>query len=238
MEKTKSQIVVMGGGGFSEEMDNPLLDDYVMSLCDRKKPRICFLPTASGDAPDYINKFYQVFPYGRAEASVLTFFRDAGIKDINSFLLNQDIIYVGGGSTANLLAIWRVHGIDLILHKAWKSGVILTGISAGMNCWFEKSLTDSFAGELSPLNDGLGLLPGSACPHYDSVEKRRPAFIECIASKKLPAGIAADDGTAIHFIGTEVYRVVSSRPASRAYRISIDGDDLHEVQLETEYLGK
>lgn len=203
------------------EPENPKLDDFIISLSNRDKPRICFIPTASGDADGYIERFYRAFE-GKADPSHLSLF-DRDDRDLRRFVLGQDIIYVGGGNVANLLVIWRLHGLDAILREAWEAGVILCGISAGMNCWFEASVTDSF-GPLSPLRDGLGLLPGSACPHYDGEPDRRPAYRRFIAEGLLPGGFAADDGAALHFEGTRLKQVVSSRPNAQGFRVEcIDG---------------
>jgi dipeptidase E len=233
----KRHIVAMGGGGFSEEPDNPLLDDFALGLSGAEIPRVCFLPTASGDPPGYIEKFHAAFPSERAIASHLTLFRDPKVGDLRTFLLGQDVIYVGGGSTANMLAVWRVHGIDLILREAWESGVILAGLSAGMICWFAESLTDSYHGELQPLKDGLALLGGSACPHYDSGSDRRAAYHRCVATGQLSPGIAAEDGVALHFVGTELAEAVSSRPEARAYMVKCQNGQAVETELRTRYLG-
>jgi peptidase E len=143
----------------------------------------------------------------------------------------------GGGSTANMLAIWRLHSVDRMLREAWESGVILAGISAGMICWFEASVTDSFGRGLAPFHDGLGLVPGSACPHYDSEPNRRPSYQQLIGEGALPAGIAADDGAAVHFVGTDLVEAVSSRPNACAYRVELRHGRLLEQPLETRYLG-
>lgn len=225
----------MGGGGFSEEPDNPLLDDFVLGLSGRKTPRVCFVPTASGDAQGYIDKFYDAFPPERAEATHLSLFRDSGVKDLRVFLLDQDVIYVGGGSTANMLAIWRVHGIDRILREAWVAGVILAGLSAGMICWFEQSLTDSFGSGLSALRDGLCFLEGSACPHYDIEPSRRAAYHQCIARGELLGGVAADNGAALHYVGTGLAEAVSSRPNARAYSVKLEGNQVIETAIPTRY---
>jgi dipeptidase E len=230
------QIVAMGGGGFSQEPDNPLLDDFVLALSGRETPRVCFVPTASGDAQGYIDKFYEYFAEKRARASHLSLFRKSDVTDFKDFLLGQDVIYVGGGSTANMLAIWRVHGIDRILRAAWQKGVILAGISAGMNCWFQESVTDSFGGELMPLKDGLGLLEGSACPHYDSEPGRRRGYHGLVGEGKLAAGYAADDGAALHFIGTELAEVVASRPEARGYKVALQGGEVKEMVLASRCL--
>lgn len=228
------QLIVLGGGGFSMEPRNPRLDRYVLGLARKKRPQICFVPTASGDAREYIHKFQRAMQKHPCSPSVLSLFKHDG-RDPLRHLLKQDIIYVGGGNTANLLAVWRLHGVDRALRQAWKRGVILCGISAGMNCWFEGSVTDSF-GSLCELRDGLALLSGSACPHYDSEAKRRPTFHRLIRSGLLPSGVAADDGAAIHFVGKRIHRCVASRPRAKAYRVTLRGGRIVEEALTTELL--
>lgn len=227
----KPTIVAMGGGGFSEEPDNPLLDDYVLSLTGRARPRICFVPTASGDAGDYIERFCKAFPATRAQASVLELFHRT-VEDLDAFLLEQDAIYVGGGNTANLLAVWRVHGLDRALRRAWERGVILCGLSAGGLCWFAEGITDSFSlRHLAPLHDGLAFLPGSFCPHYDADSLRRPAYEQAVARGELQPGYAADDGVALHFEGSTLQAVVSSRPNARAWRVDDNGEAIVSTEL-------
>src|SRR3954465_1302485 len=155
-------IVAMGGGGWGMEPENPLLDDLVFGLTRKRRPKVCFVPTASGDADSYVGRFYAALGNGRATPSHLALFRRT-VVDLRAFLLGQDVIYVGGGNTANMLAVWRVHGVDAVLRRAWREGVVLCGLSAGALCWFEGGVTDSY-GPLAALHDGLGLLPGSACP--------------------------------------------------------------------------
>lgn len=229
-------IVAMGGGGFSMESDNPLLDDYLLSLADSAKPRVCFVPTASGDADSYIVKFYDAFGKGRSEPTHLSLFRRR-VDDLRTFILDQEIIYVGGGNTANLLAVWRVHGLDEVLREAWSRGVILCGLSAGSVCWFEAGVTDSFGNQLRALPECLGFLPGSHCPHYDGEIERRPAYQRLVAQGGLPAGIAADDGVALKYNGTDLTEVVSSRPAARAWRVGLTDGQVYEEELLPRYLG-
>ncbi|HEY8636905.1 MAG TPA: peptidase E [Candidatus Limnocylindrales bacterium] len=237
---TDRLIVAMGGGGFSMEPDNPLLDDYTLDLArtarGRERPRVCFLATASGDTPGYIADFYAALAR-RSEASHLSLFVRT-VDDIERHLLDQDVIYVGGGNTENMLAVWRVHGVDRALRAAWESGVVLTGLSAGSLCWFETGTTDSYGAGLAPLSSGLGFLPGSHAPHYDGESTRRPHYQKLIAEGVLPAGYAADDGVALVFRGTQLDEVVASRPGARAYRVErgADGKAI-ETELPTRYLG-
>ena len=231
--KKLRQIVAMGGGGFSMEPQNLLLDDYVLALTKRKNPRVCFVPTASGDSAGYIERFHTAFK-NRAESSHLPLFNLGKIVP-RKLLLKQHVIYVGGGNTANMLAIWRVHGVDKILREAWRRGIILAGVSAGMICWFEAGVTDSF-GPLAPLRDGLGFLPGSACPHYDGEKNRRPSYRKFVA-RGFPAGLAADDGAAVHFIGRKLFRGMSSRPNAKVYSVRKVGTRVIETPIPTGYLG-
>jgi len=240
-EASAGQIVAMGGGGFSMEPDNLLLDDYVLSLVPGRSARVCFLPTAGSDAPGYITKFYRAFS-GRCVPTDLTLVdsialprRPSRTSDLADFVRQQDVFYVGGGSTAHLLALWRVHGLDRLLRDAWLRGAVLCGVSAGMNCWFQGSITDSFGG-LAALDDGLGLIEGSACPHYDGEAQRRPTFQRAVG-EGFPAGYAADDGAALHFVGSELVGAVSSRPKAKAYRVALRDGDVAEEEIPTRFLG-
>jgi peptidase E len=209
----------------------------VLSLAGRERPRVCFVATASGDEPAYVTGFYRAFAARDCRPSDLGLF-ERRIADLRAHVLAQDVVYVGGGSTANLLAVWRVHGLDRVLREAWDAGVVLCGISAGMNCWFQSSVTDSFdVGALAPLHDGLGLLPGSACPHYDGEAQRRPTYRALVAGGELADGWAADDGAALVFSGTELEEVVASRPGAAAYRVARTGDGVDERRIEARLLG-
>lgn len=230
----------MGGGGFSMEPENPLLDDHVLHLGraahGRERPRICFIPTASGDSPDYLASFYAAFAR-RAEATHLALFRRT-VDDIEGLLFDQDVVYVGGGNTENMLAIWRVHGVDRALRRAWEAGVVMAGLSAGSLCWFESGTTDSFGAGLATLSGGLGFIPGSHAPHYDGEPTRRPHYQQLVAEGLLPAGYAADDGAALVFRGTELAEVVAAGPGARAYRVERGpGGGAIETDLPTRYLG-
>ncbi|MEO8422284.1 MAG: peptidase E [Actinomycetota bacterium] len=214
---TARHIVAMGGG---QDVDDPVFD-YVASLLDAPRPKVCLLPTAQSAVPLSVMRLLSIFPADRFEPTYLDLFaRDD--RDLREVILSQDLVFVGGGNTANLLAVWRVHGMDAILREAWESGVVLAGGSAGANCWFEASTTDSF-GPLAPLLDGVGLLPGSFCPHYANEPSRRPLYHRLVADG-FPAGIACDDLAAVHFEDSEIAGVVSSHPDARAYRVA-QGDD-------------
>ena len=165
--------------------------------------------------------FYDRFAR-RAEASTLLTFPYPP-ADLRELVLSQDAICVSGGNTANMLAIWRVHGIDQLMREAWEQGTILWGASAGMICWFEQGVTDSFGPQLEAM-DCLGFLPGSACPHYDGEERRRPRYRELVDGG-LADGVAADDGVALHYVGTELQEIVSCRPGATAYRVTRDGEE-------------
>ena len=205
----------MGGGGFMMEPESPL-DDHLLSLSPERRPRVCFLPTPAGDRDPVIAAFFEAFAARKCEPSCLRLWGTP--ERPADRLADQDVIYVSGGNTANALALWRLHGVDRALRAAWERGAVLGGVSAGANCWFEACVTDSFGPDLGPLVDGLSLLAGSFCPHYDGEERRRPVYTELVADG-FPPGYAADDGAALHFVGTELREVVASRDGARAYRV-------------------
>jgi dipeptidase E len=213
------QILAMGGGGFMT--GDALLDDFLLSLSPVRRPRVCFAPTPSGDSDRVIAAFFEAFSGRDCEPTCLRLF---GVPEHPAArLADQDIVLVSGGNTANALALWRLHRVDRALRDAWERGAVVGGVSAGANCWFECSVTDSFGPQLCPLDDGLALLPGSFCPHYDGEQRRRPVFTRLVR-EGFPPGFAADDGVALHFVGTELREVVSSRPGARAYRVGPDGE--------------
>ena len=227
-----NQIIAMGGGGFLMEPENPLLDQYILQQAGKDKPKICYLGTASGDAESMIQKFYDCFNKENCEPSHLSLFKPP-VRDLESYVLDKDIIYVGGGNTKNLLALWREWGLDEILRKALDQGVVLAGISAGSICWFEEGVTDSYGNGLEPLT-ALGFLKGSNCPHYDGEAERRPAYRKLVDEGILQPGIAADDGAAIHYVDGEMKKAVSSRPDAKVYFVSQGNEEV----VETEYLGE
>jgi dipeptidase E len=228
------QIIAMGGGGFSMEPDNLALDRYVLQQTGKSCPEVCFLPTASGDADGYIVRFYSAFAQLNCKPSHLSLFR-LPTGDLESFILEKDVFYVGGGNTRSMLAVWREWGLDAILREAWEQGVVLAGLSAGAICWFEQGVTDSTPGRLETLSC-LGYLPGSCCSHYDGEEERRPAYHRLLEADKILSGFGVDDGAALHFVKRGLKRVISSRASAGAYAAEKVGGEVMERVLESEDL--
>jgi dipeptidase E len=184
-------IVAIGGGTFLTDDPDPRLDAFILGLAGPACPKVCYLGTAKGDPAVDLRRFYRAMSGHSCRPAELTFF-ERTIDELAPFVAAQDVFWVGGGSTANLLAIWRLHGLDVLLREAYERGAVLCGVSAGMSCWFEGSTTDSFGPTLRPLRDGLGFLPGSACPHYDGDDQRRPLYRELVDAGELAPGWAAD----------------------------------------------
>lgn len=231
----KGQIVAFGGGGFVMEPDNRLLDDYVLAATNRSRPRVCFVPTAAGDSVGYLERFYEAFPDDVCEPTHLSLF-SRKVDDLAAFLSSQDLVYVGGGNTVNLLAVWRAQGLDRVLPEVLASGTVLAGVSAGALCWFERGITDSYGPDLKPLMNGLGLLPGAFCPHYDSDWRRPDLWRDFVAEHGGPA-LALEDGVGLHFVDGRIVRAVSSRPHAVGYRFERRGDEVSVETITPEYLG-
>jgi dipeptidase E len=216
MSERRRQIVAIGGGGFSTESENAALDRYVLAQARRSNPAVCFLATASGDADAYIARFYAAFTRYRCRPSHVPLF--GRTPDLEEVLSAQDVICVGGGNTKSMLAVWRDWHLPALLRRAWRSGIVLAGVSAGAICWFEFGVTDSWANRLAGL-PCLGFLPGTCCPHYDGEPERRPALQRLVAERSVPTTLALDDGAAAHFVGRKLVRIVSSRLNARGYRV-------------------
>ena len=229
-------ILAMGGGGFTMEPANPLLDDFVLSLAGAPRPRILFLPTASGDTTAQINAFRDRFADRLCVPAELALFRLRDLdRPLSELVLEQDVIYAGGGSMRNLLAIWRAHGLDRLLVEAWRGGTVLAGLSAGAMCWFQGGVTRS-SGAPEPL-PGLGLLKGSLSVHADGEPERLPVWLQSVRDGTLPGGWAVDDGVGLLFRGLELDRVVSSRPGAGAQRVDAIAGELVRRRQEPELLG-
>src|SRR5437016_5594096 len=231
------QIVALGGGGFSMEKDGSALDDYTLSLTASPRPRVCFLPTASGDADHYVVRFYRRFASDCDATHVSLFRRDQGTgleDDLASHLLSQDLIYVGGGNVVSMLGAWRAHGLDDVLRQAWRSGIVLCGPSAGSLCWFQEALS-AFHGAPRGVR-GLGLLPYSNCVHYDAEPERRAEYALFVGDGMIE-GFAVEDGVALHFRRKRVVGVVSSRRDGSAYHVRATADGVAQTPLQARYLG-
>lgn len=229
-------ILALGGGGFTMAPGDPALDELVLGLVQVHEPRILFVPTAGGDAAAQIGAFHGAFGSRVCRPQVLSLFRLHGtLRAVRDVILDQDVIYVGGGSMRNMLAIWRAHGLDAILREAWEQGVVLAGLSAGAMCWFEAGVTKS-SGPPEPIA-GLGFLPGSLSVHADGEPDRLPVLVDAVRSGALPGGWALDDGVGLVIEGEEVVRVVSSRPGATALRVDAVGGELVRSRVAPALLG-
>jgi peptidase E len=219
---TTSHIIALGGGGFSNSGTITKFDEYILSVSKKTKPKVLFIPTASGDAQSYLDKFYSAYSTKICAPSHLALFRRA-VKDITKFILKQDIIFVGGGNTVNMLSIWQAHGVDIALRKAWKQGSVLSGVSAGAMCWFEGGVTDSYGTDLLPMKKGLGFLKGSFTPHCSSEKNRIPILKKAISKEVLPEGYGVDDNVLLHFHGQKLYKIFSIKKDKKARYVAKSG---------------
>jgi dipeptidase E len=229
------QIIAMGGGGFSMEPENPALDQYILDQAHQPRPKVCFVPTASGDADRYVLNFYKAFTELECQPSYLSLFQ-LPTADLENYVLEKDVLYVGGGNTRSLLTLWHEWGLDHIFRKAYEAGIVLAGISAGANCWFEQCTTDSIPGDLTILAC-LGFLNGSFSPHYDGEAERRPTLHRLLEAGQILPGYAADNSAAIHFVDEQPARAICSVPAAKAYRVSYFDGQVIEEALEMNNVG-
>jgi dipeptidase E len=234
MSSGDPQIVAIGGGGLSAEPDAFAIERYIVKQARKSRPSVCYIGTASGDENAYAVRFYAAMAELDCRPSRLPLF--ARTPDLRALVLAQDVIYVGGGNTKSMLAVWRDWGLDELLREAWRGGTLLAGTSAGAICWFESGVTDSWAGALHPL-PCLGFLPGACCPHYDAEKDRRPSVQRIVAEGGLAPVLALDDGAAAHFRGTALARVVTSRPKAGAYLVTKSAGEAREEPLPAEYVG-
>jgi peptidase E len=204
----------------------PMMDHAVALSHAGERPRMCLLETAAGDDSALYARWYAAVGRDRPDVvpSHLQLFPMPNVADVRAHLLGQDVVWVGGGSVANLLAVWRAHRLDEIMAEAWQAGVVLAGVSAGSLCWHVGGTTDSFGPDLRPVTNGLALLPFSNTPHYDSEARRRPLYQRLVGDGVLPAGWATDDGVGLHFRGTELVEAVADRPGANAWRVELGAD--------------
>lgn len=212
--------------------------DLAFSLAgEPARPRLCHLATATGDDPARVGAFYAAFAGRDVDVSHLSLFAMPTVADLRAHLLAQDVVWVGGGSVANLLAVWRVHGLDEVFAEAWRAGVVLAGVSAGSLCWHVGGTTDSFGPELRPVTDGLALLPHSNSVHHDSEARRAPLYRQLVGDGTLPAGYASEDGVGLVYRGTELVEAVADRRGVSAWHVARspgqapDGTEVTETRL-------
>jgi peptidase E len=216
----------------------PLVEHAIHLAGDPARPRFCYVGTASGDSVNVISAFYRAFAGSDVRAQHLELFTMPNVADVRAHLLAQDVIWVGGGSVANLLAVWRVHGLDEILRECWESGVVLSGVSAGSICWFVGGPTDSYGTDLRVSPPGLGLLPYGNGVHYDSEDQRRPLLHGLVGKGDLPVSHASDDGVGLVYEGTELVEAVADRPGVAAYVVERrDDGTVSETRIEPRLLG-
>ncbi len=223
-------ILAIGGGGFvmTERYGarpGPLVE-HALSLTGKENPKVCALYTAGGDNVERIAQWYATWaadPRG-LRASHVAVMPMPNVDDLRRHLLGQDAVYVGGGSVAGLAVLWRLHGLDVVMREAWEAGVVLFGVSAGSLCWHSGGTTDSYGPELRAWTDGLALIPGSNCPHYNSEARRRPLYQQLVADGTLAPGHAADDGVGLHYVGTDLHEAVRDRDDVSAYRVEVAGE--------------
>jgi peptidase E len=211
------------------EPENLALDRHILSLVNKQTPKVCFIPTAAADNQEYIDRFHEAYGSLKCETSHLSLYWPHRL-DFDDFMLEQDVIYVGGGNTRNLLVLWRDWGLDTAIRKAYENGTVLAGVSAGANCWFEEFSTDSM-GPLAPWK-GLGWLSGSFCPHYDGEADRRPSLKRMLKSGEIGPGLASEDRTATHFIDEKLHQCITSNSGSQVFRVDLNG----EIPLETQLI--
>jgi dipeptidase E len=235
------RILAIGGGSFLMEDGPSPVDALILRIVDKPKPRVCFISTPSGDLPEHIDKFHQAFSSEVCEPSHLAFFRKPGdrsipLADFQKHLLQQDVVYVGGGNTKSALGVWREWGLDQVLSRAYEAGVLLCGMSAGAMCWFEAGLTDSFWGaEYRPLAC-LGLVPGGCAVHYNSDPERRPRLHAALQAGAIPSTTAIDDHSAVLFEDGQLSRTYRWSEGKGAYSVVAETNGVRETLLESENL--
>ncbi len=220
---SNKNIVAIGGGGFGRSLGDLHIEKYIVSLCDKERPKICFIPTASGDNDSYKLNFYRAFGKLNCLTTHLDFF--SRTCDLEEHVLNQDIIYVGGGNTKSMLAVWRDWKLDLVLKKAYNSGIIMSGVSAGAICWFEKGITDSYSKSLEIINC-LGFLKGIACPHFDEESEREPYVKKLLTEAKIKSCICIEGCSALHVFGENEFKVVNFGENKKCFKLSYEDNKI------------
>ena len=229
--KPERQIIAMGG--LTADGGDAALFGYVLQQARAAHPRVAYLATAKGDREPFVSKFFQRVEALGCETAHLDLF--GRTPDLDDWLEERDVIVVAGGNTKSMLAVWQAWELPERLRRAWEAGAVLAGWSAGALCWFDEGVTDSWAGRLEAL-PGLGFLSGSCCPHYDGEPERRPAYQRMLASGGIAAGIAIDDGAAVHYVDGVPTRVVTSREGAGAYALTAGPSGVSEEALQAEHV--
>jgi len=223
------QVIAIGGGGFGRTQDSNLIEQFILDQTGKKNPKICFIPTATGDLDPYIVNYYSVFSKLDCDPSHISFFKRT--IDLEEHILKQDAIFVGGGNTKSMLAVWKEWGLDLILKKAYEQGILMSGVSAGAICWFEAGLTDSWASELKMM-ECMNFIPGSCAPHYDEEPERRPATKKFLEDQSISFMYGIEGGAALHFINEKPKLTVRFNENKQAYNVKINDNQLVETPYE------
>jgi aminopeptidase N len=224
------QIIAIGGGGFGRVIKDLKIEKYIKSQSSKPNPKICFIPTATGDDQSYIDNFYKAFNELGCETSHINFFKRT--IDLKSHILNQDIIYVGGGNTKSMLAVWKEWGLDLILEEAYQEGIIMSGVSAGAICWFKNGITDSWADHQATI-DCLGFVEGICCPHYDEEPERIPYVKDILTNKKIDSCLAIEGYTALHLIDDKpAYSVSFGNKETDCHRVVYANDIVDHTSIK------
>ena len=221
----KKQIIAIGGGGFGRSPGEGVIEKYILGQSDKEKPNVCFIPTATGDNEAYKVNYYSTFSKLNCSPVHLDFFKRT--PDLKELIKHQDIIFVGGGNTKSMLAVWKDWGLDLILKEAYERGVIMCGVSAGAICWFEEGVTDSWSEELKVM-DCLGFVKGVCCPHYDEEPQRRPSLSKFLKDGVVQSCHAVDGGCALHIENEEEYKAVVFAKDKNAYLVDLEKDAVVE----------
>ena len=223
------QIISIGGGGFGRSLGELRIEKYIINQSKSKNPKICFIPTATGDDNGYINNFYRAFNSLACIPSDISFFKRT--MDLRKHILDQDIIFVGGGNTKSMLAVWREWGLDVILKEAYDKGVIMSGVSAGAICWFEQGITDSWSHDLA-IMDCLGFVNGTCCPHYDEEPNRRPFVSRALKNKSIDSCISIEGFNALHLVDDSPKYSVAFKDNNDTYNVVLKNGEVSEDQID------
>jgi len=227
------QVIAIGGGGFGRTQDSNLIEQFILDQTGKKNPKICFIPTATGDLDPYIVNYYSVFLKLDCDPSHISFFKRT--IDLEEHIFKQDAIFVGGGNTKSMLAVWKEWGLDLILKKAYEKGIVMSGVSAGAICWFEAGLTDSWASELKMM-ECMNFIPGSCAPHYDEEPERRPATKKFLEDQSISFMYGIEGGAALHFIDEQPDSTIRFKKNKNAYKVTCESNKIHENAYQAKEL--